>query len=116
MMRYYGWFASLRRPSRTSGLVLDTLEYNGHVSNIDALWAGLPILSAAGDNMARRCGATLLAAQRLLVLLARNPEVRPYPTHRTHSQRHRHITAPSLLPIIRAGLIQVLISPLASAM
>ena len=30
------------------------------VSGLDALWAGLPLLTLAGANMARRCGASFL--------------------------------------------------------
>ncbi|EKX46881.1 hypothetical protein GUITHDRAFT_107237 [Guillardia theta CCMP2712] len=55
----------------TDKILLDTLEYNAHVSGIDALWIGLPLITLAGSNMARRCGASFLQSQGLDLLLAR---------------------------------------------
>ena len=43
-------------------LVLDTLEYNCHTTGSDALWAGVPILTASGEQMASRVAASLLRA------------------------------------------------------
>jgi len=61
---------------RGASILLDTLEYNAHVSGLDALWAGLPLVTMAGANMARRCGASFLRTSRVPQLLARTPEVR----------------------------------------
>jgi predicted O-linked N-acetylglucosamine transferase (SPINDLY family) len=36
------------RVKRAASMLLDTLEYNAHVSGLDALWAGLPLVSLAG--------------------------------------------------------------------
>ena len=36
------------RVKRAASLLLDTLEYNAHVSGLDALWAGLPLVTLAG--------------------------------------------------------------------
>jgi predicted O-linked N-acetylglucosamine transferase (SPINDLY family) len=33
---------------RGASILLDTLEYNAHVSGLDALWAGLPLVTMAG--------------------------------------------------------------------
>ena len=47
---------------RLAGLFLDTLPYNAHTTAADALWAGLPVLTCAGDNFAGRVAASLNAA------------------------------------------------------
>jgi len=59
---------------RGATMLLDTLDYNAHVSGLDALWAGLPLITLAGANMARRCGASFLRTSSVPELLARTPE------------------------------------------
>lgn len=68
-------FASVEhlRVKRAASILLDTLEYNAHVSGLDALWAGLPLITMAGGNMARRCGASFLRTSQIAELLARTP-------------------------------------------
>lgn len=46
-------------------LFLDTLPYNAHTTASDALWAGLPVLTAVGTTFAGRVGASLLYAAGL---------------------------------------------------
>lgn len=72
---------------RAADLFLDTLPYNAHTTACDALWAGLPVLTCAGEAFAGRVGASLLTAiglpelitttwaqyQDLAVRLATNP-------------------------------------------
>ncbi len=41
-------------------LALDTFNYNGHTTTSDALWAGLPVLTKAGESFAARVSASLL--------------------------------------------------------
>jgi predicted O-linked N-acetylglucosamine transferase (SPINDLY family) len=41
-------------------LFLDTLPYNAHTTASDALWAGCPLLTLAGDTFAGRVAASLL--------------------------------------------------------
>ncbi|NQV79469.1 MAG: tetratricopeptide repeat protein [Alphaproteobacteria bacterium] len=41
-------------------LAVDNFLHGGGVTTIDALWAGLPVLSIAGDTPSSRLGATLL--------------------------------------------------------
>jgi predicted O-linked N-acetylglucosamine transferase (SPINDLY family) len=69
-------------------LFLDTLPYNAGTTASDALWAGLPVLTCAGDSFAARMGASLLTAaglpelitcdrpgyERLAVELAQQPD------------------------------------------
>lgn len=45
-----------------AGLFLDTLPYNAHATALDALWAGLPVLTCRGNTFAGRVGASLLQA------------------------------------------------------
>jgi predicted O-linked N-acetylglucosamine transferase (SPINDLY family) len=47
---------------RCADLFLDTLPYNAHTTASDALWAGLPVLTCAGEAFASRVGASLLDA------------------------------------------------------
>jgi predicted O-linked N-acetylglucosamine transferase (SPINDLY family) len=43
-------------------LVLDTSPYNGHMTSSDALWAGVPLVTLAGQAFAGRVAASQLAA------------------------------------------------------
>lgn len=43
-------------------LVLDTLPCNAHTTASDALWAGVPLLTCAGDTFASRVAGSLLRA------------------------------------------------------
>ncbi len=47
---------------RCADLFLDTLPVNAHTTTSDALWAGLPVLTCAGDTFAGRVAGSLLAA------------------------------------------------------
>ncbi len=51
-------------------LCLDTLTYGGHTTTVDALWAGVPVVTRLGDALASRVGASLLRAIRLPELIA----------------------------------------------
>jgi protein O-GlcNAc transferase len=53
-------------------LFLDTLPYNAHSTAIDALWAGLPIVTCVGSAFPGRVGASLLKAVRLPELVTDN--------------------------------------------
>jgi len=41
-------------------LFLDTAPYNAHTTAIDALWAGLPVLTCPGESFASRVAASIL--------------------------------------------------------
>jgi protein O-GlcNAc transferase len=51
-------------------LALDTRIYNGHVSSVDALWAGVPLVAMRGRHFAARVAASLLEAIGLPELIA----------------------------------------------
>jgi predicted O-linked N-acetylglucosamine transferase (SPINDLY family) len=55
---------------RAADLFLDTLPYNGGTTVSDALWAGLPVLTLAGQAFASRVAASLLTAIDLPELIA----------------------------------------------
>jgi protein O-GlcNAc transferase len=57
---------------RQADLFLDTLPYNAHSTAIDALWAGLPVVTCPGRTFAGRVGASLLQAVGLSELIARD--------------------------------------------
>ena len=56
-------------------LALDTLAYNGHTTTADALWAGLPVLTATGRSFARRVSGSLLRAIGAAELIVPSLEV-----------------------------------------
>jgi protein O-GlcNAc transferase len=54
---------------QNADLFLDTLPCNAHTAASDALWAGLPVLTCAGNTFAGRVAASLLAAVGLPELI-----------------------------------------------
>ncbi|MGH8802440.1 MAG: tetratricopeptide repeat protein, partial [Casimicrobiaceae bacterium] len=46
-------------------LALDTLPYGSHTTGVDALWAGVPLLTCRGTTFAGRVGASLVTAAGL---------------------------------------------------
>lgn len=59
---------------RAADLFLDTRPYNAHATAIDALWAGLPVLTCVGSAFAGRVAAGLLEAIGLPQLITPTPE------------------------------------------
>jgi protein O-GlcNAc transferase len=59
---------------RAAGLFLDTLPCNAHTTTSDALWAGLPVLTRAGESFAARVAASLLNAVGLPELITTTVE------------------------------------------
>jgi protein O-GlcNAc transferase len=53
-------------------LFLDTLPYNAHTTASDALWAGVPVVTAMGASFAGRVAASLLHATGLPELVTDN--------------------------------------------
>ena len=50
-------------------LFLDTFTYNAHATALDALWAGLPVLTMQGNSFPSRVGASILTATELPELI-----------------------------------------------
>jgi predicted O-linked N-acetylglucosamine transferase (SPINDLY family) len=51
-------------------LALDTLPYGAHTTGLDALWAGVPMLTCRGSTFAGRVGASLLLEAGMPELVA----------------------------------------------
>jgi predicted O-linked N-acetylglucosamine transferase (SPINDLY family) len=56
-----------------AGLFLDTSPYNAHATAIDALRAGVPVLTCPGEGFAARVGGSLLMSLGLTELIAPDP-------------------------------------------
>jgi predicted O-linked N-acetylglucosamine transferase (SPINDLY family) len=55
-------------------IVLDTLPYNGHTTNLDALWMGVPVVSRCGQTRVSRGGLSILNNAGLPELVAHSDE------------------------------------------
>ena len=58
---------------RVADLFLDTFPYNAHATALDALWAGVPLLTYPGSSFASRVAASLLRTAGLPQLVAGSP-------------------------------------------
>jgi predicted O-linked N-acetylglucosamine transferase (SPINDLY family) len=58
---------------RHAGLFLDTLGLNASTTGLDALWAGLPLLTVTGARFASRIATTFLKILGLTDLICRTP-------------------------------------------
>jgi len=59
---------------RLADLFLDTFPFNAHVTASDALWAGCPVLTLAGQTFVSRVAGSLLRAMGLLELITTSLE------------------------------------------
>jgi protein O-GlcNAc transferase len=82
---------------RLADLFLDTLPYNAHTTASDALWAGLPVLTCAGESFAARVASSLLHTLGAGELVTKTLE--EYAT-----VAHNLALNPSALPRLRALL------------
>jgi len=57
---------------RVADLALDTLPYTSHTTGSDALWAGCPLITCAGDTFASRVAGSLLHAAGLPELVTQS--------------------------------------------
>jgi protein O-GlcNAc transferase len=58
---------------RNADLFLDTLPCNAHTTASDALWAGLPVLTCAGETFAGRVAGSIVRAAGLAEMVASSP-------------------------------------------
>jgi predicted O-linked N-acetylglucosamine transferase (SPINDLY family) len=98
-------FAQLRPYSkhlsrlRLADLFLDTLPFNAGATASDALWAGLPLLTCAGDAYAGRMAGSLLTAAGL-------PELITYDLDRYESRALQLVSHRSELAALRDRLVR----------
>jgi predicted O-linked N-acetylglucosamine transferase (SPINDLY family) len=59
---------------RLADLFLDALPCNAHTTTSDALWTGLPVLTAIGDTFSGRVAASLLTGMGMPELITRSHE------------------------------------------
>lgn len=91
---------------RLADLFLDTLPYNAHTTASDALWAGLPLITCAGETFAGRVAGSLLHAVGL-------PELVTESLEEYETLALRLASDPALLFAVRQKLlVQRLQSPL----
>jgi predicted O-linked N-acetylglucosamine transferase (SPINDLY family) len=72
---------------RAADLFLDTSPCNAHTTASDALWAGLPVLTARGTTFAGRVAASLLTAVGLPEMIA--PDLEQYEARALALARNR---------------------------
>ena len=84
---------------RLADLFLDTLPFNAGTTASDALWAGLPVLTCAGESFAARMAGSLLAAVGL-------PELVTYSLDEYEALALKLATTPALLADIRTRLAE----------
>ena len=53
-------------------LYLDTFNYNGHTSVVDALWTGVPVITKLGQSLTARVCGSLLTAFNLSEMITKN--------------------------------------------
>jgi len=59
---------------KLADLFLDTFNFNAHTTASEALWAGLPVVTKAGNQFAARVAASLLTAVGLPELVTKTEE------------------------------------------
>ncbi len=59
---------------RIADLYLDTFNYNGHTSAVDALYSGLPIVTKIGNSFSARVCASILSAFDMPELITKTDE------------------------------------------
>lgn len=50
----------LARLQQLADVALDTINYNGHTTTVDALWAGVPVITVKGTHFASRVSESIL--------------------------------------------------------
>ena len=65
--QYFGWFNEV-------DIALDTTPYSGGTTTCDALWMGVPVITAPGERPVSRSSASLLATVGLTDWIASSPQ------------------------------------------
>jgi predicted SAM-dependent methyltransferase len=74
---------------RAADLILDTSLKNGHTTILDALCAGVPVISLEGEHMSNRAGSSALYTLDLDVLTVNS--LKEYVEVAVHVATHRHV-------------------------
>ena len=82
---------------RLADIFVDTLPFNGGATASDALWAGTPVLTCAGEAFAARMAGSLLNAVGL-------PEPITYALDEYEARAFELATVPGLLAEVRSKL------------
>lgn len=62
------------RRIQLSDIALDTAIFNGHTTTIDAMWAGIPLITVTGDTAQGRVATSILKTMGLSQLVANTLE------------------------------------------
>lgn len=92
-----------------AALFLDSFYYNAHTTALDALWAGVPMVTKLGPSFSGRVGASLLGTLGLNELIAHSPNdyedlavALALDADRAAALRHRLIAARATSPLFNA--------------
>lgn len=86
-------------------LFLDTCPYNAHTTASDALWAGCPVLTCAGETFASRVAGSLLRAAGLDDLITEDLDA-------YEAKAHALLTDPAALPTLKGRVRSARSGPL----
>jgi predicted O-linked N-acetylglucosamine transferase (SPINDLY family) len=86
---YFAWYNKV-------DIALDTTPYSGGTTTCDALWMGVPVLTAPGLRPGSRSAASILATAGLTEWIASGPE--------DYVERAAELSRPELLADLRATL------------
>lgn len=88
---------------RAADLFVDTLVCNAHTTAVDALWAGLPVLTCPGEIMPSRVASSLMRSLGLDELIADSPDSYVTAAVRLASEPSAVAALRSRLASVRAG-------------
>jgi protein O-GlcNAc transferase len=71
---FYQWRREYLKTYERMDIVLDTFPYNGHVTSLDAMWMGVPVVTLVGQTVVGRAGWSQLNNLGLTELAAKTPD------------------------------------------
>jgi len=86
---YFGWYNQV-------DIALDTTPYSGGTTTLDALWMGVPVITAPGERPSSRSAASILTTAGLTEWIASGPQ--------DYVQRAVDFSKPELLAKLRVTL------------